>query len=86
MPVGDADTPERGRDEVGDRVALAARDDEVIGSRVTPDRLKRAGVVAGEAPVTARSEVADQQPVGFTSAIRATVRVILRVTKVSGRG
>ena len=58
-PVGDANAPERGRDEVSNRVAFAARDDEVIGCRVAPDQLKRACVIAGKTPVTTCFEVAD---------------------------
>ena len=84
-PVGDANTPERSRDEVSNRVAFAARDDEVIGCRVAPDQLKRACVVAGETPVTTYFEVADGSRSDSPRAILATVRVILRVTKVSGR-
>ena len=58
-PVGDANTPERGRDELSNRVAFAARDDEVIGCRVAPDQLKRACVSPAKPQSRRASEVAD---------------------------
>ena len=71
---------ERHVHQLADRMALAGRDDVVVRLVLLQHQPHRAHVVAGEAPVALRVEIAEMQRVGEPELDAATPSVTLRVT------